>query len=391
MKPKHIVMVAYTEYATDARVRRIADTLSDREEWRIQVISLKKNATREKYTINKVEIIEVDTLKYRGNSLGRYLLSYGKFFLQAFWACSCQARKGGMDALHVHNMPDFLVFAGVFAKLRRKRIVLDIHDTVPETFGSKFNSTAGMFDRLLKWEEKLSIKFADRIVCVNAVQREQLERRGAPPQKITVLMNVPDPKIFDLSKAPGRPVQRTGEFSLVYHGTIAKRLGVDLILQALGNLKNKIPGICLHLWVKREEAQTQLGKPLRELELENLVILHDLIPTDQLPEKLVAMNLGVIGNRRDRATDLMLPVKMMEYMALKIPVVAPRNKAIAYYFGEDSVMFYEPENIESLTGAIWNLYCSEQLSKEKADNAFKELENIKWDRQKTKLFQIYEG
>jgi hypothetical protein len=44
----------------------------------------------------------------------------------------------------------------------------------------------------------------------------------------------------------------------------------------------------------------------------------------------------------------MLPVKLMEYVALGIPVVAPRLRTISRYFSDDMVAFYEPEDVASL-------------------------------------------
>ena len=68
------------------------------------------------------------------------------------------------------------------------------------------------------------------------------------------------------------------------------------------------------------------------------------------------MDIGVIGNRRTAAGDLMLPVKMLEYICLDIPVVVPRLKTIEHYFSDDMVAYYEPEDVESLANAIYRLY-----------------------------------
>ncbi len=42
------------------------------------------------------------------------------------------------DLVHVHNMPDFLVFAAAVPKLMGSKTILDIHDIVPELYCSKF-------------------------------------------------------------------------------------------------------------------------------------------------------------------------------------------------------------------------------------------------------------
>ena len=45
------------------------------------------------------------------------------------------------DLIHVHSVPDFEVFAAAFTKLKGAKIILDIHDIVPEFYASKFNQS----------------------------------------------------------------------------------------------------------------------------------------------------------------------------------------------------------------------------------------------------------
>jgi len=201
---------------------------------------------------------------------------------------------------------------------------------------------------------------------------------------------VPDPKIFDVNPSKHKQNQPSNGFNLVYHGTIAHRLGVDLIVEALNILKDQIPEIKLHLWGRKGEPQTVLGSRIRDLHLEDQVMINDMVPAEKLPQVLAPMDLGVIGNRSDPATELMLPVKMMEYISLKIPVVVPRIKTIQHYFSEDMVMFFEPENVESLAAAIRELYGNEDIRKDKAEKAYQFLQTISWDKQKHDLFKIYQ-
>jgi glycosyltransferase involved in cell wall biosynthesis len=390
MNKKKITMIAYSDYPTDTRVRREAETLASETAFQVRVITLKGGKSPRRISMGGVEIIEVNTAKYRGRNQLRYLLSYGNFFIKTLKQCTRLAIKREIGAVHIHNMPDSLVFAALLPKLLGKSITLDIHDTMPETFGSKFGNSNRLANWFLKLEESFSCRFADRLICVNDIQKDKLVSRGIPPDKITVLMNVPDPKIFYLRKVNQEEDKSSDGFNLVYHGTIAHRLGVDLILEALHFLREQIPGIRLHLWGRKEEARTILGARIKEDHLEERVVINEAIPAEQLPEELVKMDLGIIGNRNNAATELMLPVKMMEYMALKIPVVAPRTRAIRHYFGEDLLMYFEPENVESMASAIYTMYADKELRQKKSDKAYEFLQTISWDKQKEMLFNMYQ-
>ena len=101
------------------------------------------------------------------------------------------------------------------------------------------------------------------------------------------------------------------------------------------------------------------------------------------------MDIGIIGNRKDMATELMLPVKMLEYIAMGIPVVAPKLKTIEYYFNEKMLCFYEPENVESMADAIYKLYKDEKLRKKQAKNAKTFLDKYGWETHKMDLINLY--
>ena len=67
-------------------------------------------------------------------------------------------------------------------------------------------------------------------------------------------------------------------------------------------------------------------------------------------------SVGIICNRRDLATEYMLPVKLLEYVQLGIPAIVPRLMTIQYYFSEAQVEYYEPGNIDELAAALSRLY-----------------------------------
>ena len=101
------------------------------------------------------------------------------------------------------------------------------------------------------------------------------------------------------------------------------------------------------------------------------------------------MQLGVIGNRRSLACDLMLPVKLMEYVSLGIPAVAPRLRTIEHYFSDQMVTFYEPENVQSLADSIYRLYAQPESRLRQAACADGFLTKYGWDRQGGELVAFY--
>ena len=383
-----VCMVAYTNYAFDARVRREAETLAEHG-YDVVCLTTRNEGTRQ-FMLNGVRVRELGVPKYRGKSQLAYLVSYLRFLAAASLALAWLTLQGQVDVVHVHNLPDFLVFAGVVPRLFGRRVVLDVHDSVPETYATKFSGQSLMY-KALCLEEQVSALVAHRVICVNHPQRAALLARGLPEAKTFVSMNVPDPRIFQ--RTPGlRVAGAAGEhFDLVYHGTMAERLGVDLVIRAVARLQDRIPGVRLQLWGQGDDLD-RFQRLARELGIEARVCFEPRgVRLHDLPARLQQMHLGVIGNRRSVAGDLMLPVKLMEYAALGVPAVAPRLRTIQHYFTDDMVAFYEPEDVGSLADAIDALYRDPQRRCRQAERAAGFLDEHGWQRQGAELVTFYHG
>lgn len=383
----HVCMVAYSDYVFDARIRREAETLAA-SGFRVTCLKLRNGSTPEQYTLNGVQVCELGVAKYQGKSGAAYLRSYLRFLLEASVECIRRVRRRELDVVHVHNLPDFLVVAGLIPRLAGRKVVLDVHDSIPETFATKFSSASFAW-KLLCLEERLSALVAHRVICVNDPQRDTLVARGIAKSKTFVSMNVPDPLLFKTGAALPRPQMIDGPFHVVYHGTMAHRLGVDLAIRAIARVRDRVPNVRLHLWGRGDDlpAFQQLA---REMDVADIVEFQPQgYPLHELPARLKPMHIGVIGNRRTIAGDLMLPVKLMEYVSLGIPTVAPRLRTIEHYFSDEMVSFYEPENVQSFANAICRLHDDAESRLRQARSASAFLGTYGWDRQGGQLVDFY--
>lgn len=381
-------MVVYTTYATDPRVRREAETLASLPDYDVTVVVPRSTYLPVATEQNGVRVVELKVRRYWGNSFYAYLLSYLNFLFAAFRHCALQALRRRIDVVHVHNMPNFLVLAALVPRLLGKKVILDIHDSVPETYIEKFRNKSPVVFKLLCLEEALCCLMAHRIICVNHPQRDVLVQRGIPAHKISISLNVPDDRWFNGASTAGRARKKDDAFNLVYHGTLARRLGVDLTIRALARLTNEIPGLRLHI-VGAGESLEELVSLVESLGLSSKVVFHGLLPIEGLASFLREMHLGVISNRSNIATELMLPVKMLEYVSLEIPVVAPPLKTIRYYFSDEMLGYFEPEDVESLSSAILEAYRDEDKRLYRAKQARAFLDRYGWARHKEDFIGLY--
>ena len=384
-------MVAYTNYLTDARVRLEAETLTSLPDYKVLVMVLKESSSPRTYSINGVEVRELNTNKYRGENNIRYLISYCIFLLLAFWTCNKLFWKNSLDIVHIHNMPNFIVFSAIIPYLFGRKIILDIHDTVIETYATKFRGIAHrIMPTVLYLEEYISCKLAHKIICVNHIQRDTLIKRGIPENKIIISMNIPDPKRFSYNRNVIHHSSKK-KFRMIYFGTISKRLGIDLAIQAVSKLVNNIPGLEFHILGTGDDLQEFINLT-EKLGVEKSILFYKKVfPLEKLIEILDEMDMCVIPNRKNSATELMLPVKLLECVALGIPVVAPKLKTIEYYFSDDMLFYFEPDNIDSLVNTIMDAFNTESKRINKAENAKRFLKEYGWETHQFELINLYKS
>jgi glycosyltransferase involved in cell wall biosynthesis len=380
-------MIAYTVYTFDARVRREAETLAAAG-FNVRCLTTRSGPSPKRFVQNGVEVWELNVPKYRGKNKLVYVASYLAFLLVTSAVCLRLMISGKLDIVHAHNLPDFLVFAGLVPRLMGRKVVLDVHDTVPETFATKFSNSPLLW-RALCLEERVSALIAHKVICVNHPQREMIVARGIPREKTFVSMNAPDPSIFTPASTDRAVANPDAPFDLVYHGTMSERLGVDLLIRVVAQLRERVPNIRLHLWGGGDDL-ARFQRLADELGVANQVLFKPQgFPLHELPQHLRSMDVGVVGNRRSAAGDLMLPVKLLEYVALGIPAIVPRLGAIQHYFAEDMVRYYEPEDVESLAQAIGLLHARPDFRCEQAARARTFMERHGWDRQGPELVDVY--
>jgi glycosyltransferase involved in cell wall biosynthesis len=167
-------------------------------------------------------------------------------------------------------------------------------------------------------------------------------------------MNLPDETIF-AERCPPRK-QPGDRFVIVYHGTLARRLGLDVAVRAVAELSRSIPDLEFRIIGAGEERQ-RLVELASELQLDDVVRFSDgYVPVTQIPALISDADIGVIPLRILSGTDIMLPTKLLEYVSMGIPCVVPRTGTVGRYFDDDMVEFFAAEDVGALASAIRRLY-----------------------------------
>lgn len=348
-------VVLYSYYASDPRPRREAETLN-KAGAEVDVICLRKDHSElTQENLNGVNIFRIPLKRRRSGKLV-YILQYAGFWLASFFLLSFWSIKKRYKLVHVHNMPDFLVFSALIARFRGAKVILDLHDPMPELFQSIFGLNENHFIvRWLKKMERLSIRFADQVITPNIAFKKLFTARGCPQSKIQTVMNSPEAEIFQPGEKPqvnGCQTAKQKSFALMYHGLIVERHGLDLAVEAIAQLKSRIPGIRLDLYGDSTDYLEKILALAHKLDLKDAIHFHGFKSLNEIAEDISKTDLGLVPNRLSVFTEINFPTRIFEYLAMNKPVIVPSTRGIRDYFNEDEILFFTPGDANDLAKKI---------------------------------------
>jgi glycosyltransferase involved in cell wall biosynthesis len=381
-----ICILVQNFYEIDPRVRREAEAWIEMKA-QVDVIGLRaEDDQRSSYELNGVHVYTIPIKKKRGGKL-RYIWEYLVFFIAAFLLLSQQMITNHYNVVQVCTLPDFLVFATFIPKLMGASIILDMHEVMPEFFMSKYHIPE---DRksiaLLKWLEKNSIRFADHVVTINEPIKDLLISRGILSNKITVVMNSVDQKLF-LDQRTSNPNHVKKNFIFMYHGTITFIYGVDLALKAFSMVASQMDNA--EFWIVGDGTiRSSLEEFVRNVGILSKVKFIGIVPQHEIPALLSECDVGVLATRQDKFLDLSFSNKLPEYIVMGKPVIVSRLKTISYYFSEDALAYFEPDNVIDLSNRMLSIYNQPELRERMVQRASYEYANINWNIMKKRYIGV---
>ena len=351
-RPLHVCHLAYTFHQSDNRVMRYVRTLSDRGD-QVDVIALRPAGAAWRVEEHGVRIYQIQRRSTTERAAWVYLLKLLWFWVKAMLVLSWLQLRRRYDVVHVHNVPDFLVFAAWLPKLMGAGVILDIHDMMPELYAGKFaQGERSRTFTVLATIERIACRFADHVIASNDLWVGTLTERSASPSRCTVFINHPDLTLFrrrSESDSSSRP------FVFLYPGSLNHHQGVDLAVEAFARARHLMPNAELHIY-GRGPALPALHQLVREHDLAGVVHLRDFLPSVQIAEVMRQANVGVVPKRADGFGNEAFSTKILEFMASGVPVIVAKTRIDAHYFDDQLVNFFEPGNADSLASVMQSAY-----------------------------------
>ncbi|HWA29265.1 MAG TPA: glycosyltransferase [Lacunisphaera sp.] len=386
---KRICLITYSFYEYDTRVFRYGQALAARGD-EVDVLSLRTGPDQSAEATHdgcRVHRLQQRVINEKSKE------SFLKPLLLFLWRCSSwlarEQRRRPYDIVHVHNVPDFLIFAAWRPKLSGARLILDIHDLVPELFVSKFGAKAeSLTVRMLKLMERASASFAHHVILANHLWLDVYTGRAAKPAKCSVIINYVESRIFH--PRPRRRDPQDQRLIIIFPGSLQFHQGLDIALRAFKEVAPVLPTAEFHIYGEGQ-AKTDLIKLAAETGCGDRIHFHPLIPTKEIAGIMADADLGVVPKRADSFGNEAYSTKILEFMSLGVPVIASSTKIDRYYFNDSVLRFFPSGDVQALASAMIELLRDAAARRELAQRASAHARLNSWEERKSDYLQLVDG
>ena len=387
IKRIYACMLAYTFYENDGRVMRYAEALTQ-EGGEVEAIVLGRAGQVREEVIHGVRVVRVQTREKNERGKLTYFARILQFFFRSMWEITRRHLRRRYDVIHVHSVPDFEVYAALIPRLLGARVILDIHDIVPEFYAAKFGASHGsLVFKALKLVERLSAAFADHVIAANDIWLDKIASRATRREKCSSFINYPDLSVF---REGLRTREHDSRFILCYPGTLNWHQGLDLAVEAFAVAHKEAPGMEFEIYGEGG-ARPEIERLINELRLSGKVRIYSPRPLREITTVMANADLGVVPKRNDSFGGEAFSTKIMEFMALGVPVLVAETRIDRHYFNDMLVRFFKAEDVNSLADGMLEAYRDRERGRAMAANALAYVRANSWGVKKADYLAIVKG
>jgi len=319
-----------------------------------------------------------------------FLYEFSYCWLQTWRLARRVWKERGFDVIHTCNPPDTFWLIGRFYKRKGVKFVFDQHDLCPELYESRFGRR-DLFYKGLLWLEKQTYRTADGVIATNeSYRRVAMERGGVPPDRITIVRSGPSASRFQRVQ-PDPVLKRGRKYLGVYLGVMGAQDGVDYLLRAIDHVVHTFNyHDCHFALIGSGDMYPDLVKLAHQLKLDDFVEFTGRIPDADLLRYFSTADIALAPDPLNPLNDVSTMNKIIEYMAVGLPIVSFDLKE-SRYSAQDAAVYIPNNDERAFAKAIIDLLNNpEQRTRMSEIGCKRFLECLSWEHSKQKLVEFYD-
>jgi glycosyltransferase involved in cell wall biosynthesis len=387
LQGKHIlIIVENLPLPFDRRVWQEANTLKENGA-DVSIICPQMKGYSKKYEVLNGIHIHRHPLPLEAKGAVGYLLEYSTALFWEFWLSLKIYFRKPFHVIQGCNPPDLIFLFAWIYKLLGVKYVFDHHDINPELYIAKYNKR-GLFYNMLIWVERLTFATADYSISTNESYREIAINRGKmSPEKVHVVRS--GPKLDRLKLTLGNQKYKKGrKFLIGYVGVIGEQEGLDLLLESIKIIVEKRQDVQVGIVGGGTDLE-KIKQLTNDLGLTDYVDFYGRVDDETMVDVLNTADVCVNPDRPTEMNNLSTMNKIMEYMALKKPIVQYDLKEGRVSACKASLYATNTSPEDFANKIMWLLDNEEQRKLMGNYGYDRVLNKLSWDFESKKLIHFY--
>lgn len=257
-------------------------------------------------TLNQKRLTENELINgYRVVRFPSYLTICGNSFAPGL-ILEILKRKRAVEIIHAHSHLFFSTNVCALARIFHSApLIITNHGLISASAPAWLNT---LYKHTFS---RATFHIADHIICYTDIEKENIEKLGIDPKKISVIHNGVDTVLF----APRTSEKTTNKKQILWVGRFVTGKGVEYLIEAFSRVLKKIPGTHLVL-VGEGPEKMAIEDKIRRLHLQSSVTFIDYLDNAELPGIYKNSHIFVLPSLMEG-----VPRTILEAMACGIPVV----------------------------------------------------------------------
>ncbi len=373
----NILMLLRSTFPPDIRIEKEMDTL---KEHCIYLLCMgEKNAPKvEKFkTAKLLRFVPLNALR-KLNDIVLYRYNFDCLFFLGLRKAAREIK--GIDVIHVHDL--LLANTAIrFAKKRKIKVVLDLHENYPEglqcwqswdtSFLAKLKQKIFFnYKRWCKFEKKAVDECDHIIAVVEEMKQFLITKHQISDEKITVFSNTEPESFSEQQLDQGIISQYENQFIVSYIGGIGPHRGLDTAIEGMAYIKEDIK--LLIVGGATEKVRGHLEKLVDKHQVSQKVEFVGKVPFDQVSSYIALSKICIVPHKDNPHTSNTIPHKLFQYMLLKKPVLVSSCKPLKRVVLETSSgAVFEAGSAKGFSESLNHLYKNSEKLNELGQNAFR--------------------
>lgn len=320
-----------------------------------------RNKFFQKENIEGIKVIRLWTYISANKRIIRRSLDYLSFGVVSFFV----GLFSSFDII-IATSPQFFtaVSAGTISLFRGKRFIFEVRDLWPESIVGVEVMQENLFIKFLSWIEKLLYKRAWKIVVVSEGFIPTIVNMGINPKKIHYISNGTSKNSFypqNKNKTLMDKLNLEGKFITGYMGTHGMAHKLDFIISCISKMENDTEHF---LFIGEGAKKEELIKLAEALKLKNVTFINN-VPREEVSAYFSLMDIGLIHLRKSEAFEKVIPSKLFELAAMRIPILlGVKGEASRLVTKYHAGICFEPENENDFISKFLELKNNSRLREE---------------------------